>query len=113
MLGWRTGTLLVGGLAVELVVEDRTHRAVSQRADLDGAHRRRFETIGAERPHQAHDAETGAEALLGCGRRSRISSHNAAVAGPIAATSRRMRSTVQSAYRRWLDGMRSGTVVCR
>src|SRR5437660_12919365 len=49
----------------------------------------------------------------GWGRRSRISSHNAAVAGPIEAASRRMRSTVQSAYRRWLDGMCSETVVCR
>src|SRR6202035_2172506 len=49
----------------------------------------------------------------GWGRRSRISSQSAAVAGPIEAASRRMRSTVQSAYRRWLDGMCSGTVVCR
>src|SRR5207248_7697185 len=32
----------------------------------------------------------------GCGRRSRISSQSAAVAGPIEAASRRMRSTVQS-----------------
>ena len=38
------------GLAIELVVGDRTYRAVSQRADLDGEHRRRFETTGAERP---------------------------------------------------------------
>ena len=69
MLGWRTGTAVgwrpVRGLAIELVVEDRAHRAVGQRADLDGAHRRRFETIGAERPDQAHDAEAGAEALFG------------------------------------------------
>jgi hypothetical protein len=49
----------------------------------------------------------------GWGRHSRISSQSAAVAGPIEAASRRMRSTVQSAYRRWLDGMCSGTVVCR
>src|SRR5260370_21078340 len=52
-------------LTIELVVEDRTHRAVGQRADLDGARCRRFETLGAERTHQAHDAETGAEALFG------------------------------------------------
>src|SRR5215472_4755939 len=49
----------------------------------------------------------------GWGRRSRISSHSAAVAGPIVLASWRMRSTVQSAYRRWLDGMCSGAVVCR
>jgi hypothetical protein len=55
------------GLAIELVVEDRTHRAVGQRADLDSVHRRRFDPIGAKRPHQAHDAEAGTEPLLGMG----------------------------------------------
>jgi hypothetical protein len=54
-------------LTIELVVEDRTHRAVGQRADLDGARCRCFETLGAERTDQAHDAETGAEALFGVG----------------------------------------------
>jgi hypothetical protein len=54
-----------GGFTVQLVVENRAHRAVGQRADLDGAHRRRFDPIGAERPYQAHDAEAGAEPLLG------------------------------------------------
>ena len=53
------------GLAIELVVEDRAHRAVGQGADLDGARGRRFKAIGAERPDQAHDAEAGAEALFG------------------------------------------------
>ncbi len=52
-------------VAIELVVEDRAHRAVGQRADLDGAGRCRFEAIGAERPHQAHDAQAGAEPLFG------------------------------------------------
>src|SRR5271170_2862788 len=52
-------------VAIELVVEDRAHRAVGQRADLDGAGRCRFEAIGAGRPHQAHDAQAGAEALFG------------------------------------------------
>ena len=55
----------VRGLAIELVVEDRAHRAVGQRADLDGARGGGFEAIGAERAHQAHDAEAGAEALFG------------------------------------------------
>src|SRR5438128_10848414 len=54
-------------LTIEVVVEDRTHRAVGQRADLDGARCRRFETLGTERTHQAHDAETRAEALFGVG----------------------------------------------
>ena len=31
------------GLAIELVVEDRAHRAVGERADLDGTGGRRFE----------------------------------------------------------------------
>ena len=59
------GRLRLGGLAIELVVEDRANRAIGQRADLDGARCRRFETHGTVRPHQADDAETGAEALLG------------------------------------------------
>src|SRR5271156_419523 len=42
----------ISGLAVELVVEDRAHRAVGQGADLDGAHRCCFETLGAEWPDQ-------------------------------------------------------------
>jgi hypothetical protein len=56
---------LVRSLAVELIVEDRAYRAVGQRADLDGAHRCRFEAIDSERSHQADDAEAGAEALFG------------------------------------------------
>ena len=52
-------------LAIELVVEDRAHRAVGQRADLDRPRSGSFEAIGAERPHQAHNAEAGTEALFG------------------------------------------------
>jgi len=48
----------------------------------------------------------------GCDLCSRISSQSAAVAGPIRRASARMRSIVQPAYRRWLDGMCSATVVC-
>src|SRR6516165_8506947 len=51
--------------AVELVIEDRAHRAVGQGADLDGSGRCGFEASGAKRPNQADDAETGAEALFG------------------------------------------------
>jgi hypothetical protein len=57
ILGWRTGTAAGGGRCarpgVELVVEDRAHRAIGQRADLGGARGRRFHTVDAERPHQA------------------------------------------------------------
>src|SRR5215467_5074247 len=50
--------------SVELVIEDRAHRAIGQGADLDGSGRGGFEASGAERPKQADDAETGAEALF-------------------------------------------------
>jgi hypothetical protein len=56
---------VVHGLAIELVVEDRAHRAVGRRADLDRSSGRRFEAIGAKRPQQADDAEAGTEALFG------------------------------------------------
>src|SRR6516164_4209607 len=52
-------------LAIELVVEDGAHRAVGQGADLDGPRGGGFEALGAEWPHQAHDAEAGSEALFG------------------------------------------------
>jgi hypothetical protein len=52
-------------LPIELVVEDRAHRAIGQRAELDRPRGRGFEAVGAKRTHQADDAETGAEALFG------------------------------------------------
>src|SRR6202049_2370660 len=54
-------------LAIELVVEDQTHRTVGQGADLDCPRGGGFEAIGAERPHQPHDTEAGPEALLRVG----------------------------------------------
>ena len=54
-------------LAIELIVEDGAHRAVGQGADLDGPRGGGFESIGAERPRQPHDAEASAEALFGMG----------------------------------------------
>jgi hypothetical protein len=48
-------------LAIELVVEDRAHRAVGQGSNLDRPRGGGFEAIGAEWPHQAHDAEAGTE----------------------------------------------------
>src|ERR1700750_2167463 len=61
------GGWLLGSLAIELVVEDGSHRAVGQGADLDRPRGGGFQAIGAERPHQPHDAEAGSEALLGVG----------------------------------------------
>src|SRR3954465_1741806 len=95
-IGWRS----VRGLAIELFVEDRAHRAVGQRTDLDGARGRRFETIGAERPHQAHDAQTGTEALLGMRPALQDQLAQGGRSGADRSGSMRMRSTVQSAYRR-------------
>ena len=53
------------GLAIELVVEDRAHRAVGQGADLDGARGRRPRAVPRRTARQPQDAEAGAEALLG------------------------------------------------
>src|SRR4051794_32910732 len=50
---------------VELVVEDGCDRAVGQRADLDGAHRRRIEASGRHRPRQPQDTNAGPETLFG------------------------------------------------
>src|ERR1700731_719790 len=54
-------------LAVEFFVEDRAHRTVGQGADPDCPRGGGFETIGAEWPHQPHDAQAGPEALLRVG----------------------------------------------
>jgi hypothetical protein len=52
------------GVPVELVGEDRAHRSIGQRVDLDGADCRRFQASGTERPQQADNAKAGAKALL-------------------------------------------------
>jgi hypothetical protein len=53
-------------LAIELVVEDRAHRAVGQGADLDRPYSG-FEAIGTEGTRQSDNAETSAETLLRVG----------------------------------------------
>src|SRR5215468_5209329 len=58
---------LVGGLPIELVVEDGTDRSVAERADVDGARGGSFEAFDAERAHQTQDAPAGAKALFGMG----------------------------------------------
>src|ERR1700745_3922143 len=65
--GRAIGRWRLGGLAIELVVEDRAHRAVGQGADLDRPHSGGFEAIGTERTHQSDDAQASAEALLRVG----------------------------------------------
>src|SRR5215469_11381243 len=51
--------------SIELVVEDGANRAVSERADLDGARGGSLQTCDTECPGQAENAEAGSEALLG------------------------------------------------
>src|SRR5262249_32947669 len=58
---------LVGGLPIELVVEDGTDRSVAERADIDGARGSGFEAFDTERAHQTQDASAGAKALFGMG----------------------------------------------
>ena len=103
---------LLRGTSIEVVVEDGFDRTVGARADVDGALRCGFQTLGAMGTGQPNNAETGAKALFGmralfedqfAERRRRRSDQVA---------SARMRSIVQPAYRRWLDGMCSATVVC-
>src|SRR5437667_11582919 len=57
----------LSSLVIELVVEDRAHRAVGQGADLDRPRGGGFEAIGAEWPQQPHDSGAGSEALVGMG----------------------------------------------
>ena len=55
---WAIGT-------IEVVAQDRDDGAVGARADVDAALAGGLDTLGAIAAHQAEDAETGAEALLG------------------------------------------------
>ena len=59
------GLASVGSLPVKIVVEDRSDRAVAQRADIDGAGGCGLDTLHAEWLDQSENAETGAKALLG------------------------------------------------
>ena len=76
---------LLRGTPIELVVEDGFDRAIGARADLDGALGRGFEARGAEGPASRTMPRQARKPCSGCGRCSRISSHSAAVAGPISA----------------------------
>jgi hypothetical protein len=106
VLDWRSVcAALWRGTPIELAFEEGFERARGFRADLDGA-------FGAMGPVKANDAETGSKSLLGMAAIARICSHNAALAGSIKRASRRLRSIVQLAYRRWTESKCSGTVVC-
>lgn len=56
---------LMCGMPIELVVEDGANRAVSERADLDGARGSGFEPAATERTRQTENAQAGAESLFG------------------------------------------------
>ena len=100
---------LVRGAPIEMVVEDGLDRAMGARADVDGALGGGFQTLGAIGTGQPNNAETSAKALFGMRTLFEDQFAERAVAGPIRRASARMRSIVQPAYRRWLDGMCSAT----
>src|SRR5260370_32821977 len=56
---------LFGGVAIEIVVEDRLERSVGPGADIEGPRRGRLDALGAEGFDQTDDAETRSEALFG------------------------------------------------
>ena len=56
---------LSGGMAVQIVVEDRSDRAVGHRADVERARRSGFNSGVAERFDQPHDSQTCTKALFG------------------------------------------------
>src|SRR6516162_8874608 len=85
------------GPSIEFVVEDGFDGAIGPGADLDGPLGSGLDARRAKGADEPDDAETGAIALLGMGRASRICSQSAAVAGPILRASSRMRSIVQPA----------------
>src|SRR5260370_10418422 len=58
---------LLGGVAIEIVVEDRLDRSVGPGADIESPRRGGLDALHAERFDQSDDAETGAEALFGMG----------------------------------------------
>jgi hypothetical protein len=55
---------LLRGSPVEVVVEDGFDRAISARADVDGALGGGFKALGAIRTGQPDDPQTGAKALF-------------------------------------------------
>ena len=60
--GWR-----LRRLAIELLIEDRAHRTVGQRPDLDRPRGSGFEALDTEWPYQPDDPEAGTETLLRMG----------------------------------------------
>lgn len=56
---------LLGGVAIEIVVEDGLERSVGPGADIESPRRGRLDSLGAEGFDQTDDAETRPEALFG------------------------------------------------
>src|SRR5829696_8887111 len=59
------GGALLGGVAIEIVVEDGLDRSVGPGADIESPRRGRLDALGAEGFDQTDDAETRPEALFG------------------------------------------------
>ena len=101
-----------GPPAIKVVLQDGVDRGVGARADLQCPFAGGFEPLGAMAFGQPQNADASAEPLLGCVFSRRMTSMSAEVLRPISPARRLRLSGVQSAKRRWLDGMCSGTVVC-
>ena len=88
---------LLRGAPIKIVVEDGLDGAIGARADINGAFRRRFDASDAIGTGKADDPQTRPVALFRMRSMLEICSQSAAVAGPIARASWRMRSIVQPA----------------
>lgn len=97
---------------VEAVIEDGFDRAERPGLDVECAAAGGFDALATKALHQAHMPRQARKPCSGCERSTRIFSHSNAVQTPMAVASRPIRSMVQSAKRRWDDGMCSGVVVC-
>src|SRR4051812_19829544 len=103
---------LLRGSPVEVVVEDEFDRAISARADVDGALGGGFKALGAIRTGQPDDPQTGAKALFRvrtlfedqfAQRRSRRADQPGVGADAL---------NRPAGISTWLEGICSGTVVC-
>lgn len=61
--------LIWQGLAIEIVFENRFNTLIRTRSDSHGSPTSRLQTVVTIAFAQAHDAQTGAEAMLGMGTR--------------------------------------------
>jgi hypothetical protein len=98
--------------AIEVGLQDRGNRGIGARADLECAVAGGFQLLIPEAVGVPEDPIVARKPCSGCVFSRRMISISADVFGPISFARPWMRCGVQSAWRRWLDGMCSRTVVC-